>query len=353
VNKYIIIPRNLVSGKEAKYLISINRAMPLAGSDKAFLDFEIQSNNNTKLDNNPILYSINKEKYWNTTKISKNKIKKILKKYSYQPKPFLGLKNQNFYIMGILNITPDSFYHKSRGLQTFKKSIEKAIKMYEEGASIIDIGGESTKPGSFKISEEEEQKRIIPVISELSKNNIPISCDTRNSATMQAAIDVGASIINDISSLSDKKAANVISKNKVGLILMHMQRQPNNMQISPQYKNVSFEITKYLKEKRNYAIKMGIKAKNILIDPGIGFGKNDIHNLKIFNDLTLLHSLNSHIMIGASRKSVIGRITNAESVDRLPGSISLAIASIERGVKFFRVHDVKETKQALTIWNKI
>ena len=104
MNKYIIIPRNLVSGKEAKYLISINRAMPLAGSDKAFLDFEIQSNNNTKLDNNPILYSINKEKYWNTTKISKNKIKKILKKYSYQPKPFLGLKNQNFYIMGILNI---------------------------------------------------------------------------------------------------------------------------------------------------------------------------------------------------------------------------------------------------------
>ena len=170
---------------------------------------------------------------------------------------------------------------------------------------------------------------------------------------MQAAIDAGAIIINDISALNDNNAAKIISKNNVGLIIMHMQGVPNNMQKQPLYKNVSFDIVKYLEEKKNYAIKKGIKEKNILIDPGIGFGKNDQHNLKMFRDLALLHSLKSHILIGASRKSIIGRITNTKPSERLPGSISLAIASVVKGVKFLRVHDVKETKQALTIWDQI
>lgn len=163
----------------------------------------------------------------------------------------------------------------------------------------------------------------------------------------------GATIINDISALSDDKAADIISKNNSGLIMMHMQGQPTNMQNKPVYKNVSFEIKKYLESKKNYAIKKGIKEKNIIIDPGIGFGKNDTHNLKIFKDLALLHSLKSHILVGASRKSIIGRITNTNPSERLPGSVSLAISSLTKGVKFFRVHDVKETKQALTIWENI
>ena len=352
MNKYIIIPRNLVYGKDAKYLISVSKAMPLAGKDIGFLNFEIQCHNK-KLNNIPILYSTEDQESWNSNYLNKNEIKKLLAIYAHKPKDFLGFKNNKFYIMGILNITPDSFSQDSTNVSNISKAVKKAIKMYEDGASIIDVGGESTRPGSIKISIEEEQKRVIPIIKELSKYNIPISCDTRNSSTMQAAIDAGASIINDISALSDNKAAAIISKNEVGLIIMHMQGQPNNMQTRPIYKNVSFEIMKYLEEKRNYAIKEGIKEKNILIDPGIGFGKNDKHNLKIFKDLPLLHSLKSHILIGASRKSIIGRITNAKPPDRLPGSISLAIASIERGVKFFRVHDVKETKQALSIWNKI
>ena len=349
---YFIIPRNLVFGAEAKYLISIGSALPLAGREMAFLNFEIQCSDK-KVDNHCLIYSIKEEKLWNTNFISINDIKRILKNYSHKPSKFLGLKDKKSHIMGIINITSDSFSKTSNSTPNTAESLKKAIEMYEDGASIIDIGGESTRPGAIKISAKEEQKRVIPIIKALSKYNIPISCDTRNSSTMQAAIDEGATIINDISALSDKKAADIISKNNVGLIMMHMQGQPENMQKRPMYKNVSFEVTKYLESKKKYAIKKGIKEKNIIIDPGIGFGKNDRHNLKILKDLALLHSLNSHVLIGTSRKSIIGRITNTKPSERLPGSISLAIASLINGVKFFRVHDVKETKQALTIWEKI
>ncbi|MDB9761354.1 dihydropteroate synthase [Alphaproteobacteria bacterium] len=352
MKKYFIIPRNLVFGAEAQYLLSNGDALPLAGKDMAFLNFEIQCSD-TLLDSTPLLYSIKEQGSWNTNFIPKDDIKKLLKTYSHKPNKFLGLKNKKFYIMGILNVTSDSFSKTSNNMLNKAEAIKKALKMYEDGASIIDIGGESTRPGAIKITTEEEKKRVIPIIKALYKYNIPISCDTRNSSTMQAAIDEGATIINDISALSDDKAADIISKNNVGLIIMHMQGQPENMQKKPLYKNVSFEIVKYLESKKKYAIKKGIKEKNIIIDPGIGFGKNDKHNLKIFKDLALLHSLKSHVLIGASRKSIIGRITNTKPSERLSGSISLAIASLTKGVKFFRVHDVKETKQALTIWEKI
>ena len=352
MNNYFIIPRNLVFGAEAKYLISIGSALPLAGRDIAFLNFEIQCSYQT-LDNNTLIYSIKDKKLWHNNFIPINDIKKMLKKYSYKPNKFLGLTNKKFHIMGILNITSDSFSKTSNNILNKAKAIKKAIEMYEDGASIIDIGGESTRPGAIKITPEEEQKRVIPIITALSKYEIPISCDTRNSSTMQAAIDEGATIINDISSLSDDKSAKIIAKNNTGLIMMHMQGQPENMQKRPKYKNVSFEVTKYLELKKKYAIKKGIKEKNIIIDPGIGFGKNDKHNLKIFKDLALLHSLKSHVLIGTSRKSIIGRITNTKPSERLPGSISLAIASLIKGVKFYRVHDVKETKQALNNWENI
>jgi dihydropteroate synthase len=338
VKKYFIIPRNLIFGAEAQYLISNGDALPLAGKDMAFLNFEIQCSD-ALLDSIPLLYSIKEQELWNTDFIPKDDIKKLLKNYSHKPNKFLGLKNKKFYIMGILNVTSDSFSKTSNNILNKAEAIKKALKMYE--------------PGAIKITAEEEKKRVIPIIKALYKYNIPISCDTRNSSTMQAAIDEGATIINDISALSDDKAADIISKNNVGLIIMHMQGQPENMQKKPLYKNVSYEITKYLESKKSYAIKKGIKEKNIIIDPGIGFGKNDKHNLKIFKDLALLHSLKSHVLIGTSRKSIIGRITNTKPSERLPGSISLAIASLTKGVKFFRVHDVKETKQALTIWEKI
>jgi len=347
----IIIPRNLVHGKQAKVLIRQNKALPLS-KDMAFLNFEIQPKYKN-IKNSQILYSVENQKSWVNIYSDNKNILEILNKYKYTAKSFMGLKTNTTQIMGILNITPDSFSNENNKIISTKSALQKAIQMVEEGANIIDIGGESSRPGAQRIDDIEEQRRIIPIIKELSKYNILISCDTRNASTMELAIDAGAHIINDISALSDKKAAHIIAKNKVGLILMHMKGQPNNMQKNAKYNNVSYEVLNFLDEKKQYAIQKGIKEENILIDPGIGFGKNDNHNLKIFKDLALFHYLKSHILIGVSRKSMIGRITNTKVSERLPGSISLAIASIEKGVKFLRVHDIKETKQALTIWNKI
>ncbi len=347
----IIIPRNFVYGKYAKFLIKNKKAMPLS-NDIAFLNFDIESKFKS-FQKTHSLYSIHDEKSWENKHLNKKRILEILKEYNCNKKSFMGLNTKKIQIMGILNITPDSFSNNNSKIISTNKAINKAIKMYEEGASIIDIGGESTRPGATRINETEEQQRIIPIIKELYKYNIPMSCDTRNASTMQLAIDEGVKIINDISALSDNKAASIIAKNKAGLIIMHMKGQPDNMQKKPKYGNVSYEVLHYLKKRKTYALEQGIKEENILIDPGIGFGKNDNHNLKIFKDLALFHSLKSHILIGASRKSMIGRITNTNVAERLPGSISLAIASIEKGVKFLRVHDVKETKQAISLWYKL
>ncbi len=351
MNEVIVIPINIVFGKKARLLVQQKKALPLA-RNMAFLNFEIQFINN-KLNKKQLVYSVQNIKEWVNPYINKRNILEKLNTYNHRTKNFMGLNSNKTQIIGILNVTPDSFSSKNKKILKTNEAVSKAISMLDEGASIIDIGGESSRPGAIRLDEKEEQKRIIPIIKELSKYNIPISCDTRNSSTMQAAIDAGATIINDISSLSDERSANIIAKNKVGLILMHMKGQPNYMQKKPKYKNVSYEVLNFLNDKKKYAIQKGIKERNIIIDPGIGFGKNDNHNLRIFRDLTLFHSLKSHILIGASRKSMIGRITNTKVSERLPGSISLAIASIEKGVKFVRVHDIKETKQAIKMWNKI
>ena len=351
MNKYKIIPKNLAYGKEAKFYIKNKIGLPLASNEISFNNFKLQTIDSKYSDLNT--YSISEPEKWKNKHLNYNLINKMLKKISQKPKKFMNMKNKKFYLMGILNMTTDSFSENRKNILSLNQAIKKAIKMYEEGADIIDVGGESTKPGSISIDKIEEQKRIIPIIRKLSKMDIMVSCDTKNSDTMEKAIDAGAKIINDISALSDKNSVDIISKNKAGVVLMHMQGTPNNMQFKPKYKNVSIEIIDYLENKKNYAINHGIQENKILIDPGIGFGKNDYHNIKIFNDLSMLHSINSNILIGASRKSIIGRLTNAPIEQRLPSSIALAISAIEKGAKFFRVHDVKETFQALNIWDQI
>ena len=349
MSNYRLIPQNISFGEEANFYIKNKIGLPLCSDNICFKEFTIE----TFEKNNPITYSIAKPNELKNKYLNEETINSMLKKLSNIPLNFMEMKDKNFYIMGILNITPDSFSESYNKIPSFSDSIKKAETMCEEGADIIDIGGESSRPGALTVDKIEEQNRIIPVIKELSKRNITVSCDTKNSSTMEKAIDVGAKIINDISALKDNNSAEIISKNKVGLILMHMNGMPKNMQKNPTYENVSLEITNYLELKKKYALNNGIKENKILLDPGIGFGKNDKHNLKIFRDLSMLHSINSNLMIGASRKSMIGRITNATIDQRLPSSIALAISAIEKGVKFFRVHDVKETLQALTMWHRL
>lgn len=262
--------------------------------------------------------------------------------------------NRDVLIMGILNVTPDSFYD---GGYYFEK--EKAYKRVEtiisEGADIIDVGGMSTRPGSLPVDTSEEIKRIIPVIEYINKNhNILISADTYRSETALRAIASGAHMINDISGLSmDKGMADVIRKNNVSLVIMHMKGTPENMQENPEYENVIDEIYDYLEDKANTAVNSGIKPEKIIVDPGIGFGKATEHNLKIINKVREFKMLGYPVLIGVSRKSFIGNVLDLPVEERLEGSLAASVCSVMEGVNILRVHDVKETIKAVKIAKSI
>lgn len=262
------------------------------------------------------------------------------------------------YIMGILNVTPDSF---SDGSMFFSvnDAVNHAIKMQNEGADIIDIGGESTRPGAESISKNEELKRIIPVIEELvDKISIPISIDTYKSDVAMKALDRGASIVNDITALQgDKKLVNIVAKYDVPLCLMHMKGNPRNMQENPIYNDVVKEIYDFLKERAEYAMFHDIKKENIIIDPGLGFGKRTGRgvedNCVILRRLGELKNLGFPILVGPSRKTFIGNISGGKQQipvsDRLEGSLAAACVAVMNGADIVRVHDVKETRRCIDI----
>jgi dihydropteroate synthase len=262
--------------------------------------------------------------------------------------------DRDVIVMGILNVTPDSFYD---GGYYFEK--EKAYKRVEtlvsEGADIIDVGGMSTRPGSLPVDIEDEIKRIIPVIKYINKNHdILISADTYRSETALRAIAVGANMINDISGLSmDKTMADVVSKSDVSLVIMHIKGTPENMQENPEYENVIDEIYDYLEDKTNTAVESGIKPGKIIVDPGIGFGKTNEHNLKIINKVREFKMLGYPVLIGVSRKSFIGNVLDLPVEERLEGSIAASVCSVIGGVNILRVHDVKETIRAVKIAKRI
>jgi dihydropteroate synthase len=257
-------------------------------------------------------------------------------------------------VMGIVNVTPDSF---SDGGQFYdpEVAISHARKLVSEGADIIDIGGESTRPGSEAVSEEEELNRVIPVIKGIADDiEVPISIDTCKSKVAKSALDAGASIINDISALSfDPKVAVVAAEYEVPLILMHMQGTPKNMQKNPKYSDVIGEISSFLDERVDFAESKGVSKEMIIIDPGIGFGKKLEHNYEIIRNLKELKKLNLPILIGTSRKSFIGTTLNLDATDRLEGSLATVTMSIMNGADIVRVHDVKETMRVAKMTDAI
>lgn len=249
---------------------------------------------------------------------------------------------QKTYIMGIVNVTPDSFYDGGCYFSV-QKAIDHAMRLIDEGADILDIGGESTRPGAEPVSVEEELKRVIPVIEHIaSKASIPISIDTYKSKVAEEAIKAGASIINDISGLRfDPQMAHIASKYGVAIVLMHIKGTPKNMQQDPSYVSLLPEIIEYLRDSIVIAKEAGIDEKKIIIDPGIGFGKLPEHNLYIIKNLKEFTNLGKPILIGVSRKSFIGRILNETSPhDRLEGTASAVAISVINGANIVRVHDV-------------
>ena len=251
-------------------------------------------------------------------------------------------------IMGILNVTPDSF---SDAGAYFDKSraVEHALQMQSEGADIIDIGAESTRPGARSISAAEQLKRIEGIVKILGKKlKIPVSIDTASSIVAKRCLDLGASIINDVYALrKDSKLAKLIARYKAGVVLMHMKKTPRTMQQNPDYDNVVLEIIKFLDKVKQKALESGIPEESIMLDPGIGFGKTTEHNLKIINHLSKFRVLKSPILIGTSKKSFIGNVLNKQVNERGLGTAISVVISVLNGANVVRVHDVKQTKEAL------
>ncbi|MFN3396385.1 MAG: dihydropteroate synthase [Thermodesulfovibrionales bacterium] len=259
------------------------------------------------------------------------------------------------YIMGILNVTPDSF--SDGGLYyNEKKAIEHGLRLVEEGADIIDIGGESTRPGSEPVSVDEEIRRTIPVIKALSKEiNIPISIDTYKAEVARRALDAGAAMVNDISGLRfDPDMPKVVAEYDVPVVIMHIKGRPKDMQLNPSYEALIPEIMDYLRISIRLAIKFGVKEDRIIIDPGIGFGKTFEHNLEILNNLKQFSLLEKPLAIGVSRKAFIGKILgDLPPVERLEGTAASIAIAIYNGANIVRVHDVKEMVRVARVVDSI
>ncbi|MEO8168033.1 MAG: dihydropteroate synthase, partial [bacterium] len=252
------------------------------------------------------------------------------------------------YVMGILNVTPDSFSDGGKYLDP-ADAVSRALQMIDEGADFIDVGGESTRPGAGPVPLAEELNRVLPVISALAgKTDTPISVDTYKPQVAMSALDAGAVIVNDISGMAfDDALAKLAREMGASIVLMHMKGEPRTMQNNPAYDNLWQEVIDYLQQRIEHVRSSGLKQ--IIIDPGIGFGKRPEHNLEILKNLSNLKPLGYPILIGASRKSFIGKVLDLQAEDRLEGSLAAAVVSVMNGASIVRVHDVKETKRAVAI----
>lgn len=270
------------------------------------------------------------------------------------PGTWAGLRLDRPRLMGIVNVTPDSF---SDGGQFAESSaaIEHGLRLVEEGADIIDVGGESTRPGADPVPVAEEIDRTIPVVAALAKAGALVSIDTRHPGTMIAAIDAGAGIVNDVTALTgDPDSADVVARRRVPVVLMHMRGEPRTMQARPHYDDAVTDIRTYLAGRLAHCVKAGIAEDAVALDPGIGFGKTVAHNLELLRGLPALAALGRPLLVGASRKSFIGRLGgDAPATNRLGGSLAAALFAAANGARLLRVHDVAATRQALAIWQAL
>ena len=335
---------SLSYGSNAISLIKLKKALPICGNKKlAFSNVEIiiraKKYKFKKIDINQIKYL--------PIKLKKNVLKNV-RNITKKRKKILGLNLNKFVIFGVLNVTPDSFSDGGK-FNKLKLAIKRSRQMSNEGANVIDVGGESTRPGAKLITIAQEKKRVLKVISKIKKFNVSI--DTRKSDVMIAAVKNGAKIINDVSALDfDHKALEVIVNLKKPVILNHSLGTPDIMQNNPKYRNVLLDIYDYFENKIQQLKNKNYLIQNIIIDPGIGFGKNLDHNLNLISNIGLFHGLGCPIMLGPSRKSFIGKVMkNKDSKNRLGGTLSAIITGYNQGVQCFRVHDIKEVHEALKV----
>tara|TARA_E500000178_G_scaffold307716_1_gene320851 strand:- start:8 stop:1069 length:1062 start_codon:yes stop_codon:yes gene_type:complete len=348
--KYYTRACNFNYGSIAKQLIKTKRALPLCGNKNiSFDEIEIITRNKKKIYSKIVHY----KKINTLNSLLKNKVKKDLKNIISKRKNFLT--NVNFTdpsIMGILNLTPDSFSDGGK-FNNKIKSLKHITEMILSGANIIDVGGESTRPGSKTVNPETEWRRVKFIIEKFKKKykKTCLSIDTRKSDLMIKSIKNGADLINDVSGFNyDQNALSKLKKYNIAKVFHHMKGTPNTMQKNPKYKNVLLDIYDFFEKKIN----INLNDKKIILDPGIGFGKNLKHNLTLISNISLFHSLGFPILVGTSRKRFINQISGTyDSRDRTGGTIASVLFLLCQGVQIFRVHNVKEVKQGILVFKKI
>ena len=273
---------------------------------------------------------------------------------SSQPTSFAGLPLDRPLVMGVVNVTPDSFSDGGEAFDT-DSAITRGRALAAAGADILDVGGESTRPGAEPVSEDEEASRVLPVIEALASEGFTVSADTRRASVMQAALDAGAHIINDVTALAgDEGSLDVVAASSASVVLMHMQGDPGTMQDAPAYDDVVAEVYHYLENRVAACLAAGLGHECLAVDPGIGFGKTADHNLELLKHLHEFTKLGCAVVLGVSRKSFIGAVSGTDNPkDRLAGSLAAGLAGVGRGAHILRVHDVAETRQALDVWKAI
>ena len=345
-----IRPTNIVFGQKANYFIQAGTAKSLCGlEDVGFLSVEILKR---KSDGNTVEeYSVLELERLDF----KDKIQSYLNKITSKRNNIFNLNYKNPILMGVLNVTPDSFSDGGKYNTTFR-ALDHVKNMIDFGAHIIDVGGESTRPGAKSVSDQDEIVRVSETIQSIKKKfpNQLISLDTRKSKVMQHGISIGVDMLNDVSALDfDQLSYQVVKDSGKPIILNHSQGIPENMQNNPTYDNVLLDIFDYFENKIKFLKDNGIKDEQIIIDPGIGFGKTLEHNLEIISKISIFHSLGYPIMVGPSRKSFIGKIMGEkDNPQRLGGTIASVLYSYLQGIQLFRVHDIQETNEALKVYSQ-
>ena len=346
MSRYYTRACNFYYGSKSKTLVKKKKTLPLNGNSEISFDkIEIISRKSSK--------TINLNEIHKLPISLKKKIKKDIKKISLKK----NIKNLRFgltpKVMGVLNVTPDSFSDggKYNRISSAKKHLDY---LFKSGANVVDIGGESTRPGSQPISSNVEWKRLKNILKKLNKKRI-ISLDTRKSEIMEKGIKLGVNIINDVSGLNyDNNSVNILKRYKVPFVLQHSQGNPDTMQKNPKYQNVLLDIYDFFEEKIKFLRKIGIKHNNIILDPGIGFGKNLKHNMTIIKNISIYHSLGLPILLGISKKRYIKELSGKnDSMSRVGGTVSASIFGMMQGVQMIRVHDVNEINQSIKVFKEL
>jgi dihydropteroate synthase len=354
---FYVRPVGLLAGADARAALDAGTALPLGGGPLAFALCELitrgPTHRRTIVASAADLAVLSGRAAGPAARLSP-----ILDALTRPRAPFAGLPLAcgdagRVVLMGVVNATPDSFSDGGQFARP-EDAVAHGIALAEAGAAIIDVGGESTRPGASPVAAEEELARVLPIVRGLASRGLTVSIDTRKPAVMAAALDAGARIVNDVTALADSGSAPIVAGRGASAALMHMQGEPATMQVNPTYDDAALDIYDFLEARVRACEKAGIPPERLVVDPGIGFGKTKRHNAEILAALSLYHGLGCGLMIGVSRKAFVGGAEGRLPPSaRLPGSLAAALAAVAQGAQIVRVHDVAETRQALAVWEAI